>query len=82
MGAKENRSWQFNVAFWAITVPVFPVILILVIMVLINPFWFRMEFAGWVETKVNRFAAWRFERLKNLYYKDNFFDILKNPKDL
>ncbi len=82
MSERENRSWQFNVAFWAITAPMVPVAVILVILVMINPFWFRQDFAGWVETKVNRFSAWRFERLKPLYYKDNFFDILKNPKDL
>lgn len=82
MNTKENRSWQFNLAFWALTVPMIPVFVGLVILVLINPFWFRMDFAEWVELTVNKFSSWRFNILKPLYYRDNFFDILKNPKDL
>jgi len=80
--SKENRSWQFNLAFWTITLPVVPFAVLLVIMVMINPFWFREDFAGWAETTVNRFSEWRFKILKPLYYRDNFFDILKNPEDL
>ena len=82
MSTKENRSWQFNLAFWSLTLPMMPVFLLLVILVLINPFWFRMDFANWVERSVNRYSAWRFEKLKPSYYKDNFFDILKNPEEL
>jgi len=71
---------MFRLAFWALTIPAIPVILILVILVIINPFWFRLDFANWVELTVNRFSRWRFEKLKPLYYKENFFNILKNPE--
>jgi hypothetical protein len=74
-------SWQFRVAFWAITAPIIPFVVLLVILVVMNPFWFREDFAGLVELKINQFSKWRFEKLKPLYYKDNFFNILKNPED-
>jgi len=78
----KKMSLKFNICFWAITIPFIPIILLAVILVLINPFWFRMDFANWVETKVNRFSKWRFEKLKPLYYKENFFDIIKDPSRL
>lgn len=79
---KKNMSIKFRLCFWAITAPLVPFITILVLLVLINPFWFRMDFANWVEGLVNKFSAWRFEKLKPLYYKDNFFEILKDPDSL
>lgn len=79
---KKNMSIKFRLCFWAITAPIVPFIIILVLLVMINPFWFRMDFANWVEGLVNKFSAWRFEKLKPLYYKDNFFEILKDPDSL
>ena len=75
-------SLKFNICFWAITIPFTPIIILGVILVLINPFWFREDFAGWLELTVDRFSKWRFNKLKPLYYKDNFFDILKDPRSL
>lgn len=79
---EKNLGFKFRLCFWVITIPVIPIILLAVILVLINPFWFRMDFANWVEGSVNKFSAWRFKKLKPLYYRDNFFEILKDPKTL
>jgi hypothetical protein len=78
----KKMSLKFNICFWAITIPFTPIIILGVILALINPFWFREDFAGWLEQIVHRFSKWRFNKLKPLYYKDNFFDILKDPSSL
>lgn len=55
-GGNYYRAMAFH---WLIVaVCIVPVFLALLVAVL-NPFWFRTQFFGWVERGVNRLSRWR-----------------------
>ncbi|CAB4133383.1 hypothetical protein UFOVP257_165 [uncultured Caudovirales phage] len=57
---KEGGRYYRARAFWfAITLLAFPPILIMLILVVLNPFWFRDQFAEWISAKVDMISKWR-----------------------
>jgi hypothetical protein len=43
----------------ALTWPVLPFVLILLLVAIINPFWFRDSMFNWIERQINAFSRWR-----------------------
>jgi hypothetical protein len=72
------RAMAFRLAFtYAILLPVLVVILIAVL----NPFWFRDSFFRWVENTVNKIARWRNYKQYSLYLGTDpeMWHTLKDP---
>jgi hypothetical protein len=76
---KINPNLQYDVVFWAITLPVIPFIVLLVLLcVLLSPITTRpMNFT---EKVVTKFALWRnnLPVVKNAYDKVHLFDYLRS----
>ena len=63
-GGHYWRAMAFN---WVFTVPVvIPVSLILLLAVL-NPFWFRDSFFNYIHDRVNRISIWRNCKMYQIY---------------
>ena len=81
---KLSPKAKLNIIFWAITAPVFPFIVVLLIigvtLALIPPF--RNQSMSIVEKIVLKFAIWRnnLPIVKNAYDKAHLFDYLKESK--
>lgn len=63
-GGRYYMAMTFHWVFVAIAVV--PVFLALLIAIL-NPFWFRSEMFGWVETTVNKISRWRNYKKYHIY---------------
>lgn len=63
-GGNFWRATIFSQIFTAVVL--FPVVL-LVIVAILNPFWFRDNFFNWVERSVSKIAQWRNYRTYSLY---------------
>lgn len=50
-----------------LTWPVLPFVAVLLLLAVINPFWFRDSFFRWTESLVNRFTRWRNYKQYALY---------------
>lgn len=55
-GGNYRRAIAFHYGF--IVVAFIPV-LVVVVLAIINPFWFRDSFFNWIETRVHKLARWR-----------------------
>ncbi len=63
---KEGGNYYRAIAVhWLLSAPAIMLFLVLVILAIINPLWFRDSFIQWVEHAANRFARWR----DNLKYR-------------
>lgn len=51
--------WRAMVFRYAVTYIILLPVLAVILVTLINPFWFRDSMFRWVETKVNQIARWR-----------------------
>lgn len=72
-----NCRQQYKVSFWIITLPIGMYVLVLLVLVNLNPFWFRQNFMDWLLNHVNNLASWRSKLLEPLKFKMNLFDTLK-----
>ena len=59
--------WRAWFTHWTIVALVLPPFLVLMILALVNPFWFRTSFMNWVERLATRTGRWR-DRLKYRVY--------------
>jgi hypothetical protein len=63
-GGRYYTAMTFHWVFVVICiVPVFIALLIAIL----NPFWFRSEMFGWVETTVNKISRWRNYKKYHIY---------------
>lgn len=63
-GGRYYLAMTFHWVFVVICiVPVFVALLIAIL----NPFWFRSEMFGWVETTVNKISRWRNYKKYHIY---------------
>jgi hypothetical protein len=70
---------KYKMAFWSITAPAMIPFAMLVILAIVNPFWFRNDFINWTEKFARRVAEWRdgIGYVKYYYDKAHLFDTLK-----
>ena len=54
-----GRYYRARTFWFTITLLALPPILFTLILVLLNPFWFREQFAEWVSVKVDNISTWR-----------------------
>ena len=59
--------WRAMVFRYAVTYAILLPVLAVILVALINPFWFRDSMFRWVETKVNQIARWRNYQQYRLY---------------
>ena len=71
---------KYNLGFYAITLVVSIYIVPMVLLSVINPFWFRQDFGEMVQDQIHNLALWRKEILKPITNKYIAFDILKNRR--
>ncbi len=78
---KINPKLQLNIAFWTVTIPVIPfVVLILLLAIVISPIpVIGNNFLDKVERLITKFAIWRNKLpiVKNAYDKAHLFDYIK-----
>lgn len=79
MNFKLSPMMQYKIAFWSITGPLFPFFLIIVLLGILNPFWFRDDMLSWVERLARKTAEWRddIKYVKYFHDKAHLFDTLK-----
>lgn len=65
-------------AFWSMTVPIMVLVLPLVVLGILNPFWFREAALLALQNFVERIAHTRNKILKPLTTKYDLFDVIKN----
>jgi hypothetical protein len=79
---KINPKLQLNIAFWAVTLPVVPfVVIILLLSVVIGTIpGIGNKVLDKVERLITKFAVWRnnIPFIKNAYDKVHLFDYIKN----
>ena len=65
---RDGGNYYRAIAFWyAITSVSLPIVAVVLLVAIINPFWFRDSFFRWVENTVNKIAKWRNYRQYALY---------------
>jgi hypothetical protein len=76
---KLSPNLQYKLAFWSITGPMLVPFLVLVIIAILNPLWFRADLINYVERLSRKVAEWRDETkfVKYFYDKAHLFDKLK-----
>jgi len=76
---KLSPKTQYKLAFWSITGPFLVPFLVLVLIAILNPLWFRADMINYVERLSRKVAEWRDEKTYVKYYYDKFtlFDKLK-----
>jgi hypothetical protein len=62
-----GRYWPAMAFHFVVTAAVLPLVLIVLILAIINPFWFRDSMFNWVERKINSFSRWRGYRQYSIY---------------
>lgn len=55
-GGRFYRAMAFH---WATVICILPFLAVLMILAILNPFWFRDSFFNFIESRVNRFTRWR-----------------------
>lgn len=76
---KLSPNTQYKLAFWAVTGPTLIPFLVLVIIAVLNPLWFRTDMINWTERLSRKVAEWRDEKtfVKYFYDKAHLFDKLR-----
>ena len=62
-----GRYWPALTFRLALTWPILPFVLILLLVAIINPFWFRDSMFNWIERKINAYSRWRDYRQYAIY---------------
>jgi hypothetical protein len=71
--------FKYKMAFWSLTAPMMIPMVIIVLLAILNPFWFRNNMLSWTEQFARKLAIWRDETKYVKYYHDkaHLFDTLK-----
>lgn len=67
MTPEGGRWWRMRIAHWSILAVLFPPILAVLCLFLLNPLWFRDDLLIWFENKINTFSVWRNRLLYRIY---------------
>jgi hypothetical protein len=62
-----GRYWRAMAFRFALTWPVLPFVLIMLLIAILNPFWFRDAMFNWTERRINQFSRWRDYRQYAIY---------------
>lgn len=73
----KDMPWQMKVTFIAYTLPTVILILPLLIVALLNPFWFRQGMLRWIEDIVHSFSRHRDKWMKPQLDKWTLFTKIK-----
>lgn len=76
---KLSPKTQYKLAFWSVTGPTLIPFLVLLLVAILNPLWFRSDLIAWTEQFARKVALWRDEKTYVKYFYDKFtlFDKLK-----
>lgn len=66
-----------SLAFWAITLCMSLIIVPVWMLCMLNPFWFRSDFAHWVSDLMRSWSRWRAHILKPMHDRYKLFDVIK-----
>lgn len=81
MGPKQilrGQPWHVRTQWWALTILLILAISPLLLVALLNPFWFRVPFFEWVEDLASSLRRWRDDVMKPQLNKYKLFDFLKD----
>jgi len=73
----KKDKFKYSIAFWAITLPLFPYFITLLTIAFLNPFWFRDDLLQFVHDHLHSFNVRRSKLLKPMRDKYKVFDILQ-----
>ena len=62
-----GRYYPAMTLHWGLTILLMPLVLVMLFLAIINPFWFRDSMFRTIERNINRFAAWRGYRVYRVY---------------
>ena len=62
-----GRYWRAMAFRLSVTWPVLPFVLVMLLVAIINPFWFRDSMFNWIERKINAYSRWRDYRQYAIY---------------
>jgi hypothetical protein len=71
---------KYNLGFWAISLVASIYIVPMVLLSVVNPFWFREAFGEMVQDHIHDIAIWRKKMLKPIVDKYTAFEILKKKQ--
>lgn len=82
MNFRLSPKTQYNIVFWVVSLPLVPIVCILALFGLINPF-YRYDVQYFVEVIVYRLCHWRNTLPIVKYYHDkaHLFDILRESNN-
>lgn len=73
----KDMPWSMKLSFIAYTLPTALILVPLVIIALLNPFWFRQDMMQWIENSVHRFSRSRDKWMKPQLDKWTLFNKIK-----
>lgn len=73
----KDMPWQMKAMFIIYTLPTVLLIIPLLILALLNPFWFRQDMMGWIENMVHNFSRRRDKWMKPQLDKWTLFNTIK-----
>lgn len=76
-GGNYYRALAYH---WFTTIAILPVALVVTLLAILNPLWFRNDFFNFIERKVNQFTVWR-NRVKYRIYLGTDPDVWHALKD-
>jgi uncharacterized protein involved in cysteine biosynthesis len=59
--------WRMRLTHIAILLVLIVPVVILVVVCMLNPFWFRDRWINWLESSINEFSRWRNRLLYRIY---------------
>lgn len=62
-----GRYYRAEIFFWSFTAMMFLPLLLLLLLAMINPLWFRESFFLWIQGRVNAMSTWRSEKTYRIY---------------
>ena len=71
---------KYELAWWTITIVASVYIVPLVLLSVINPFWFRQDFTEMVQEQIRNLSTWRRDKLKPIFNKYREFEILRSKR--
>lgn len=71
---------KYKIAFWCVSAPLVIPMIVIMCLVILNPFWFRKDAFNWFESFTKRVSKWRDQVSIVKYYhnKAHLFDMLKS----
>lgn len=78
--SKKDR-FKVSFIFWAITLPSLFYFGPVLVLAILNPFWFREDALVGLQTQVEKFGNWRSTKLEPFYRKYKAFQMLQKSND-